>query len=90
MYADRSSRRGDVRIFERSATRVVAGAQASSAGDVKCCKGPMAIRLPSEKDGGAYTAIQGSAAAFSIMEDVGLPGRCMRSLGHVENTVYQA
>ena len=44
----------------------------------------MAIRLPSRKYGGAYTAIQGSAAAFPIMEDMGLPGRCMRGLGHGE------
>ena len=56
----------------------------------ECFQGPMAIRLPSGKDGGAYTAIQGSAAALSIVEDIGLPGRCTRSLGYGENTVYQA
>ena len=30
------------------------------------------------------------AAALPIMEDIGLPGRCTRSLGHGKNTVYQA
>ena len=44
----------------------------------------MAICLPSRKDGGAYTAIQESMAALSIVEDIGLPGRCTRSLGHRE------
>ena len=28
--------------------------------------------------------------ALLIMEDIGLPGRCTRSLGHGENMVYQA
>ena len=50
----------------------------------------MAIRLPSGKDGGADTTIQGSAAALSTVEDIGLSGRCARSLGHGKNTVYQA
>ena len=30
----------------------------------------MAIRLPSRKDGGAYTTVQGSAVALSIVEDI--------------------
>ena len=47
-------------------------ARASSAGHAECCQGHMAIRLPSRKYGGACTAIQGSAAAFPIMEDIGL------------------
>ena len=39
--------------------------------------------------GGACTAIQGSAAALPIMEDIGLPGRCTRSLGHGEDLFYE-
>ena len=53
-------------------------------------QGPMAIRLPSRKDGGAYTTIQGSASALSTVEDIGLSRRCTGSLGHGENTIYQA
>ena len=55
------------------AARAVANARASSAGNAECCQGLMAIRLPSRKYGGACTAIQGSAAAFPIVEDIGLP-----------------
>ena len=50
----------------------------------------MAIHLPSRKYGGACRAVQGSAAVYPIMEDIGLPRGCARSLGHGDNTVYQA
>ena len=42
-YIDGPSRRGGVRIVERSATRAVANARASSVGDAKYCQVLMAI-----------------------------------------------
>ena len=56
----------------------------------RVAKALMAIRFPSRKHGGACTTIYGSVAAFPIMEDIGLPRRYARGLGHGENTVYQA
>ena len=70
--------------------RAVASARTGSAGDAECCQGPMAIHLPSRKYGGACRAIQGSAEAYPIMENIGLPGGCARDLGHGGNMVYKA
>lgn len=42
----------------------------------------MAVRLSSRKYGGACEAIPGSSAALPIMEDIRLPRRCARGLGH--------
>ena len=64
----------------RDLLQELATTRASSEGNAECCQGLMALRLPSRKYGGACTAIQGSVAAFPIVEDIGLPGRCTRSL----------
>ena len=89
-YIDGPSRRGGVWIIKWSAAKAVASARTYSAGHAECCQGFVAIRLPSRKYGGACRAVQGSAAAYPTMEDIGLPRGCARGLGHGENAVYQA
>ena len=72
-YIDGPSRRGGVRIIERSATRAVANARASSAGDAKYFQGLMAIRLPSRKYGGLYSDSRerGGASDYGIYRPTG-------------------
>ena len=49
----------------------------------------LVVRLPARGCCGACGEAQRSAEAILIMEDISLPTGCQRSLGHVEDAIYQ-
>ena len=51
--------------------------------------GLVAIRLHARRPWRACREAEGSAAALSIVEDVGLPSRCQGGLGHGEDAVHE-
>ena len=76
--------------IERHSEGAGQAARACSEGDEEYGQSLMALRCHSRKYGGVGRSVQGCSTSLRAVEDVRMPRRCMRGMGHGEDTLYQS